>query len=142
MGKYVLALDQGTTSSRCILFDKSGRIENFLCGWYPFLQGNIQASGTESYHLKLLQKIPFPLDATQISLIPFSALPMQSPTCHKRVKHSSFFFVFLLPLHNISARYNQFCLDSSFSPFRSPDARSCSGSLKYSSFASASFFGM
>lgn len=26
MGKYVLALDQGTTSSRCILFDKSGRI--------------------------------------------------------------------------------------------------------------------
>ena len=24
--KYVMALDQGTTSSRCILFDKSGRI--------------------------------------------------------------------------------------------------------------------
>lgn len=26
MGKYILALDQGTTSSRCILFDKSGQI--------------------------------------------------------------------------------------------------------------------
>ena len=26
MGRYILALDQGTTSSRCILFDKSGRI--------------------------------------------------------------------------------------------------------------------
>ena len=26
MGKYILALDQGTTSSRCILFDKAGRI--------------------------------------------------------------------------------------------------------------------
>ena len=26
MGKYVMALDQGTTSSRCILFDKSGNI--------------------------------------------------------------------------------------------------------------------
>ena len=26
MKKYVLALDQGTTSSRCILFDKSGKI--------------------------------------------------------------------------------------------------------------------
>ena len=25
-GKYVIALDQGTTSSRCILFDKSGDI--------------------------------------------------------------------------------------------------------------------
>mgnify|MGYP000864395360 FL=1 len=25
MGKYVMALDQGTTSSRCILFDKNGR---------------------------------------------------------------------------------------------------------------------
>lgn len=24
--KYILALDQGTTSSRCILFDKSGNI--------------------------------------------------------------------------------------------------------------------
>ena len=26
MGDYILALDQGTTSSRAILFDKSGRI--------------------------------------------------------------------------------------------------------------------
>ena len=26
MGKYVIALDQGTTSSRCILFDKEGNI--------------------------------------------------------------------------------------------------------------------
>ena len=26
MGEYILALDQGTTSSRAILFDKSGRI--------------------------------------------------------------------------------------------------------------------
>ena len=25
MKKYVLALDQGTTSSRCILFDKQGK---------------------------------------------------------------------------------------------------------------------
>ncbi len=25
-GKYILALDQGTTSSRCILFDRSGNI--------------------------------------------------------------------------------------------------------------------
>lgn len=28
MGKYVMALDQGTSSSRCILFNKSGRIES------------------------------------------------------------------------------------------------------------------
>ena len=26
MGKYVIALDQGTTSSRCILFDQQGTI--------------------------------------------------------------------------------------------------------------------
>ena len=26
MGKYVIALDQGTTSSRCILFDERGTI--------------------------------------------------------------------------------------------------------------------
>ena len=26
MKKYVMALDQGTTSSRCILFDKNGRL--------------------------------------------------------------------------------------------------------------------
>ena len=26
MGKYVMALDQGTTSSRCILFDKKGNM--------------------------------------------------------------------------------------------------------------------
>ena len=26
MGKYVIALDQGTTSSRCILFDEQGMI--------------------------------------------------------------------------------------------------------------------
>lgn len=26
MGKYIMALDQGTTSSRCILFDKQGKI--------------------------------------------------------------------------------------------------------------------
>lgn len=26
MGKYIMALDQGTTSSRCILFDRSGKI--------------------------------------------------------------------------------------------------------------------
>ena len=25
MGKYIMALDQGTTSSRCILFDKKGK---------------------------------------------------------------------------------------------------------------------
>ena len=28
MGKYVMALDQGTTSSRCILFDKEGQIRS------------------------------------------------------------------------------------------------------------------
>ena len=28
MGKYVMALDQGTTSSRCILFDKQGMIQS------------------------------------------------------------------------------------------------------------------
>ena len=26
MGKYIMALDQGTTSSRCIIFDKEGKI--------------------------------------------------------------------------------------------------------------------
>ena len=26
MGKYIMALDQGTTSSRCILFDREGRM--------------------------------------------------------------------------------------------------------------------
>ena len=26
MGKYIMALDQGTTSSRCILYDKKGNI--------------------------------------------------------------------------------------------------------------------
>ena len=26
MGKYIMALDQGTTSSRCILFDKNGNM--------------------------------------------------------------------------------------------------------------------
>ena len=26
MGKYVMAMDQGTTSSRCILFDREGNI--------------------------------------------------------------------------------------------------------------------
>ena len=26
MAKYIMALDQGTTSSRCILFDKAGNI--------------------------------------------------------------------------------------------------------------------
>ena len=26
MAKYIMALDQGTTSSRCILFDKAGYI--------------------------------------------------------------------------------------------------------------------
>ena len=26
MGKYIMALDQGTTSSRCIFFDKTGKI--------------------------------------------------------------------------------------------------------------------
>ena len=26
MGTYIMALDQGTTSSRCILFNKSGEI--------------------------------------------------------------------------------------------------------------------
>ena len=26
MAKYIMALDQGTTSSRCILFDKQGKI--------------------------------------------------------------------------------------------------------------------
>ena len=28
MGKYIMALDQGTTSSRCILFDKKGEIQS------------------------------------------------------------------------------------------------------------------
>ena len=28
MKKYVMALDAGTTSSRCILFDRSGRIRS------------------------------------------------------------------------------------------------------------------
>ena len=26
MGRYIMALDQGTTSSRCILFNKKGEI--------------------------------------------------------------------------------------------------------------------
>ena len=26
MGKYIMALDQGTTSSRCIIFDQEGKI--------------------------------------------------------------------------------------------------------------------
>ena len=26
MAKYIMALDQGTTSSRCILFDRKGQI--------------------------------------------------------------------------------------------------------------------
>ena len=26
MGKYILALDQGTTSSRCIIYDKQGNM--------------------------------------------------------------------------------------------------------------------
>ena len=30
MGKYVMALDQGTTSSRCILFDKEGGIRSVV----------------------------------------------------------------------------------------------------------------
>ena len=30
METYIMALDQGTTSSRCILFDKSGKI----CSWH------------------------------------------------------------------------------------------------------------
>ena len=30
MGKYVMALDQGTTSSRCILFDKRGGIRSVV----------------------------------------------------------------------------------------------------------------
>ena len=28
MAKYVMALDSGTTSNRCILFDESGRIRS------------------------------------------------------------------------------------------------------------------
>ena len=28
MGKYIMALDQGTTSSRCILFYKKGEIQS------------------------------------------------------------------------------------------------------------------
>ena len=28
--KYIMALDQGTTSSRCILFDKSGHIASMV----------------------------------------------------------------------------------------------------------------
>ena len=28
MGRYVMALDQGTTSSRCILFDNEGQIQS------------------------------------------------------------------------------------------------------------------
>ena len=30
MKKYVMALDQGTTSSRCILFDKSGHMRSVV----------------------------------------------------------------------------------------------------------------
>ena len=30
MGKYIMALDQGTTSSRCILFDKKGKVFPYL----------------------------------------------------------------------------------------------------------------
>ena len=36
MNKYVLALDQGTTSSRAIVFDKSGEIVSV--GQYPYEQ--------------------------------------------------------------------------------------------------------
>ena len=28
MGKYLMALDQGTTSSRCIIFDKAGEMKS------------------------------------------------------------------------------------------------------------------
>ena len=28
MAKYLMALDQGTTSSRCILFEKNGKIHS------------------------------------------------------------------------------------------------------------------
>jgi glycerol kinase len=30
MKKYIMALDQGTTSSRCILFDKAGNIASMV----------------------------------------------------------------------------------------------------------------
>ena len=39
MKKYIMSLDQGTTSSRCILFDKNGDIVNMaqkeLTQYYP-----------------------------------------------------------------------------------------------------------
>lgn len=28
--QYIMSLDQGTTSSRCILFDKAGNISSYL----------------------------------------------------------------------------------------------------------------
>ena len=35
MKKYVMALDQGTTSSRCILFDRSGNIVSLVQREFP-----------------------------------------------------------------------------------------------------------
>lgn len=35
MKKYIMALDQGTTSSRCILFDKSGKIASMVQREFP-----------------------------------------------------------------------------------------------------------
>lgn len=38
MEKYIMALDQGTTSSRCILFDKGGKhLQHGAEGVYPDL---------------------------------------------------------------------------------------------------------
>lgn len=40
MGKYIMALDQGTTSSRCILFDKKGKVMSMAQKEYTQLYPN------------------------------------------------------------------------------------------------------
>ena len=59
MKKYVLALDQGTTSSRCILFDKQGNIcsmaQKEFEQIYPHADGwsmTLWKSGHHSYLLR------------------------------------------------------------------------------------------
>ena len=37
MGSFILALDQGTTSSRAILFDRSGRVAAMAQQTFPHL---------------------------------------------------------------------------------------------------------
>lgn len=53
MAQYILALDQGTTSSRAIVFDRQGRIASK--GQYPFTQHYPQAGWVEHDPLEIWQ---------------------------------------------------------------------------------------